>query len=325
MALRRIAISMGDPAGIGPEIALKAALDARVSSLCVPLLVGDRMAYEQHARLCGLEIDFSIQSDAACFDWDAKAVRLLDVPMATGDTLALGKIQASHGRAAVESARIAICAALDGYVDAVIAAPQTELAIAQAEIGFDGYPSFVAKCTGTPPEDVFLMLCFDGTRIAHVTLHVGVKRAIALITRGRVTDCIAATQRVLESLGISMPRIAVSGLNPHAGENGLFGDEEIAIIGPAIEDARRLGINAQGPFGADIMLNLSGYDAFVVMLHDQGHIPAKLLAENRAAALTIGTPLLFSSVAHGSALDIAGKNKANHEAMVEAILRLCAK
>ena len=324
MALPRIAIAIGDPAGIGPEVALKAAFDARVTGVCTPVLVGDRKVLETHAALCRLAPLLSVGSKPEELDWSVtNGIRLLDVPMPAGDTVEMGEIRPAHGRAAVASARAAIQAALDGHVGAVVAAPQTELAISQAGILFDGYPGLVAQCTGTPPEDVFLMLCFDERRIAHVSLHVGLRRAIDLVTRERVAACIAATRGALVTMGISEPRIAVSGLNPHAGEGGLFGGEENSIISPAIADARNKGVNAEGPFGADTMYNRSGYDAFVVMVHDQGHIPAKLLGENRTAAVTIGTPVLFSSVAHGSALDIAGRNKANPEAVIEAVRRLC--
>jgi 4-hydroxy-L-threonine phosphate dehydrogenase PdxA len=143
-----------------------------------------------------------------------------------------------------------------------------------------------------------------------------------MITRERVLGALTAARRALEQLGISDPKIAISGLNPHAGEGGLFGREEIESITPAIEMAVARGIGATGPFGADILFQKSGFDAYVVMLHDQGHIAAKLLAPSSAAALTIGTPILFSSVAHGSAHDIAGKGIANPAAMVSALLQL---
>jgi 4-hydroxy-L-threonine phosphate dehydrogenase PdxA len=168
------------------------------------------------------------------------------------------------------------------------------------------------------------MLCFGDTRIVHTTLHVGVAQAVALITRERVGRAIAATDAALRRLGVRSPKIYVSGLNPHAGEGGLFGREEIEIISPAIGDAARKSIDVSGPFGADTVFHKNGCDAYIVMLHDQGHITAKLLAHNATAGLTIGTPILFSSVAHGSAFDIAGKGVANPSAMIEAIKRLCA-
>jgi 4-hydroxy-L-threonine phosphate dehydrogenase PdxA len=170
--------------------------------------------------------------------------------------------------------------------------------------------------------DVFLMLAFADTRIVHCTLHVGVAEALTLITRDRVGRAIRAADTALRRIGIATPRICVSGLNPHAGEGGLFGREEIETIAPAVDDAKAAGIAVSGPFGADIMFHRKGVDAFVVMLHDQGHIPAKLLAVNQSAALSIGSPILFASVAHGSAFDIAGKGIASPAAMIEAIARL---
>jgi 4-hydroxy-L-threonine phosphate dehydrogenase PdxA len=220
------------------------------------------------------------------------------------------------------SASRAIRAALAGEVEAVVAAPQTERSIAAAGISFDGYPSFVARETGTPVNDVYLMICFDQSRIVHATLHVSVREAVALITPERIERVIRVTDASLKKLGIARPKIFVSGLNPHAGENGLFGPEETEVIAPAIARASQNEIDVSGPFGADTMFLKKGADAFIVMLHDQGHIAAKLQAFNRTAGLSIGSPILFSSVAHGSAHDIAGKGQADPGAMIEAITRL---
>jgi 4-hydroxythreonine-4-phosphate dehydrogenase len=323
--MRRLAISMGDPAGIGPEIALKAALDPRVNALCRPLLVGDPKALAIHAKASGLSPKIRSYASAAKVEWSGEGVALLALDLKLENPLALGTVSAVHGHAAVDSARAAIAAAQAGEVDAVIAAPQTESAIKAAGIEFDGYPSFVARCTGTPIDDAFLMICFDDKRIVHTTLHVGLAHAISLVTRERVERVIQATQRALQQMGIARPKIAVSGLNPHAGEGGMFGDEEIRIIEPAISTMQASGIDVEGPFPADLMFHRKGVDAFVVMIHDQGHIVAKLLGRNRSAGLTIGTPVLFSSVAHGSALDIAGKNQASPAAIIEAVERLVGR
>jgi 4-hydroxythreonine-4-phosphate dehydrogenase len=326
MTLPRIAIALGDPAGIGPEIALKAALDPEVNKICRPLLVGDRGVLEAHADACGLKPNLRCVMRAADADWSDGALILVERKQLKPAELHIGAIAAPHGEAALDSAKTAIDAALAGEVDAVVAAPQTESSIKLAGIEFDGYPTFVARCTGVPPEDAFLMLCFDrnGTemRIAHATLHASLRRAIKLVTRDRVLHAIRSTESALRRLGLAAPRIAVSGLNPHAGEGGLFGDEEQEIIGPAIADARKNGVAAEGPFGADTIFLKKGYDAFVVMIHDQGHIVAKTQAFAASAALTIGTPVLFASVAHGSALDIAGKNRATPAAMIAAIRRV---
>jgi len=279
----KIAIATGDPAGIGPEISLKASRDPRVRRICEPVLVNSGVS--------------------------AKEIRV-------------GKVAAIHGRAALEAAEIAIRGALAGEYHAVVAAPHTQASIDAAGIAFDGYPSFVARTCGFAPEAGILMLCFRWQkreiRIAHVTLHSPVSRAIDL-TIDKVGRVIRATSDALRKMGIEKPRLAVSGLNPHAA-----GDEEERIIRPAIEGARRQAV-VDGPIGADTLLQREGYDAYVVMLHDQGHVAAKLLAPNGAAAMTIGTPVLFSSVAHGSALDIAGKGRADPAAMVEAITRLVGR
>jgi 4-hydroxythreonine-4-phosphate dehydrogenase len=324
MGLPKIALALGDPAGIGPEIVLKALLDERVRAVCVPVAVGDRRALERHAGASGIALDLAVIRSAEEIGATARpgAVELLDLPHLRDEPLAIGEMRAAHGRAAVAAARAAIDLALARRVDAVIAAPQTELAIKEAGIEFDGYPSFVARATGTAPEDAFLMLCFDDKFITHATLHVSLRRAIDLLTPARLAKVIAATHETLSQLGHPAPRIAVAGLNPHASEHGLFGSEESEVLEPAVAAARRGGIDVEGPFGADTMFQRGGYAAFIVMYHDQGHIAAKLLARNRTAGMTIGTPILFSSVAHGSALDIAGRNRASPAAVIEAVERL---
>jgi 4-hydroxythreonine-4-phosphate dehydrogenase len=228
----------------------------------------------------------------------------------------LGKVHPDNGRAALESARAAIRGALDGEYAAVAAAPHSEAAIRAAGIEFDGYPSFVARTCGLPPEAGILMLCFphEGreVRIAHVTLHARVLDAVRQIS----VESVLRTLRAASDFG----RIAVSGLNPHAA-----GEEEERIIAPALAAARAEGIAVEGPIGADTLLQRKDCEAYVVMLHDQGHVAAKVLAPNGAAALTLGTPVLFSSVAHGTAFDIAGQDRADPRAMVEAITRLVGR
>ena len=299
----RIAIATGDPAGIGPEISLKAARDPKVRALCEPVLFGDRKMLAMHGRTAGVSI--------------------VQVKQARPR---IGTVAAAHGRAAVDAAEAAIRGALAGDYHAVVAAPHTETAIHAAGIAFDGYPSFVARVCGLAADDAVLMLCFRHdkreVRIAHVTLHTSVAHALEMISGSRIVHTLRAVDQALKKLGIAAPRIAVSGVNPHAGESGAFGREEIDIVEPAIQRARAQGITADGPIGADTLIQRKAYDAYVVMLHDQGHVAAKLLARERIAALTIGTPVLFSSVGHGSALDIAGQGKANPAAMVEAITRL---
>jgi 4-hydroxythreonine-4-phosphate dehydrogenase len=317
-----VAIATGDAAGIGPEISLKAALDPAVQAVCRPILVSDPALLERHARACGIKAGLRALDRIGDADQPSGRVDVLACAQPDAVTLPLGVIDAASGRASLAFARRAIAAALAGEVDAVVAAPQNETAIARAGIAFDGHPSFVARETGADPDAVHLMLCAGGIKIVHTTLHRSVREAIALITRERVLAAIRAADRALRQLGVGAPKLAVSGLNPHAGEGGLFGSEEIEIIKPAIDAAVAAGLSVTGPFGADTMLHRPGVDAFVVMLHDQGHIPAKLLAPNATIAMTIGTPVLFASVAHGSAHDIAGKGVADPKAMIDAVLQL---
>jgi 4-hydroxythreonine-4-phosphate dehydrogenase len=299
----RIAIAIGDPAGIGPEIALKAALNSSVREFCEPVIVGDREVLARYAHTLRKTPPDDI----------------VDVGAMNVNFLTPGESDAACGRAILEYAGKAVDMAMAGEVDAVVACPQTQSSIQSAGVTFDGYPSYVARRTGTDPDDVFMMLVSDRLRIAHVTLHLGIRAALDLIDRPRIVRTLKAADAALKSIGIAEPKIAVSGVNPHAGEGGLFGTEEIGIVSPAIEEAQNAGIDAHGPFGADTMYLDKGYDAYVVMYHDQGHIPAKLIGFTGTAAFAIGTPILFSSVAHGSALDIAGRGKADPSALIWAL------
>ncbi len=323
MALPRIAIATGDPAGIGPEIALKAALDARVKALCRPLLVGDPAAVELHAKAAGLSPQLRVITQAGDADWSDGAVNLLDAGDGTNTPVTFGKVDAAYGRASLAAARRAIQGALAGDVDAVVAAPQTERSIQAAGIAFDGYPSFVARETGTPVNDVYLMICFDDVRIAHATLHVSVREAVALITPERVERVIRVTDAALKRLGHRPSRrfSSAGSIRMPAKKECSARKRSRSSFRPS-RAPRRHGIEASGPFGADTMFRKKGCDAYIVMLHDQGHIAAKLQAFNRTAGLSIGSPILFSSVAHGSAHDIAGKGVADPGALIEAVTRL---
>lgn len=296
----RIAIAIGDPAGIGPEIALKAALNSGVREFCEPVIVGDIEVLARYAHTLRKKPPENI----------------VDLGAMNVNFLTPGESDAACGRAILEYAGRAIDMAVAGEVDAVVACPQTQSSIKSAGIEFDGYPSYVARRTGSDPDDVFMMLVSDRLRIAHVTLHVGVRAALDMIDGDRIVRTVKAADAALKRIGIEKPRIAVSGIDPHAGEDGLFGSDDIDIVAPALEAARNAGIDVSGPFGADTMYLDESYDAYTVMFHDQGHIPAKLLGFKGTAAFAIGTPILFSSVAHGSALDIAGRGKADPSALI---------
>ncbi|MEC7463222.1 MAG: 4-hydroxythreonine-4-phosphate dehydrogenase PdxA [Pseudomonadota bacterium] len=306
LAKPRIAIAIGDPAGIGPEIAIKASLSRKVRNICDPVLVGDYEVLARYAHTLRKPTPKDI----------------VDVGAINVNFLTPGESDAACGRAIIEYASKAVDLAEAGDVHAVVACPQPQTSIKAAGVEFDGYPSWLARRTGTRPDDVFMMLVSDRFRIAHATLHLGIRNALDIIDTARILRVLNATNGVLQRIGIERPRVAVSGINPHASEDGLFGSEEAEIILPAIEKARAAGIDANGPFGADTMYLDKNFDAYVVMYHDQGHIPAKLVGFDGTAAFAIGTPLLFSSVAHGSALDIAGRGKANANALIWTITQI---
>ncbi|MGY8815028.1 MAG: PdxA family dehydrogenase [Gammaproteobacteria bacterium] len=323
--LLKIALPVGDPAGIGPEICLKAALSEEIQQTSNLLIIGDANVLKHHADLCGLPWDVNIINNISEARWNEKPIAILDRRQFIDSQCQLGTINAENGRAIIDAASAAVELAMTGEVDAVIAAPHTQSAIAKAGIKFDGYPSFVAGKAGVLEDEVLLMLCFDDIRIAHCTLHVGVRDALDLITTDRVRKAIEVVNTTLLKTGIANPSIIVSGLNPHAGENRLFGNEDADIIFPAISSAHKDGINVVGPIGADIMFQHKNIDAYIVMLHDQGHIPAKMIAPRQTVAMSIGLPILFATVAHGSALDIAGKGIADPSAIIKAINLLSAE
>jgi len=296
----RIAITLGDPNGIGPEIAIKAALAARGNIR--PLLVGDAFVIESTAERLGVDTPAFV--DAAILDPAGYAPGTLD-PRA--------------GKATVGYAEAAVKLAQDGKVDAVIGCPHSETAVNRAGIAFSGYPGLVADLTGTPRDRAFMMLTAKGLCITHATLHESVSQALARLSPDLVVAAARATVATAKRLGIAAPSLGVFGINPHAGEDGLFGDEDERITKPAVARLRAEGIAADGPIGADLLLSQRKHDFYLAMFHDQGHIPIKLISPLRASALTIGVPVLFASVAHGSAFDIAGKGVADATGVIETL------
>ena len=300
----RIAIAIGDPNGIGPEIAVKASV--RPPAGVEAVLVGDAFVIEHYRRK------------------HANGTRpgVAAVEVLPRDAFVPGTMDPRAGAATVAYVREAVRMAQAGEVDAVIACPQSETAITRAGIPFSGYTGLVADLTGTPRERAFLMLVAAGLRIAHVTLHESVRDALARMTPELVAAAGAAAVEAVRRLGIAAPRLGVFGINPHAGEDGLFGDEDERITRPAVAHLREQGIAADGPTGADLLLGQRRHDVYLAMFHDQGHIPVKLLSPLRSSALTIGTPVLFSSVGHGCAYDIAGKGMAEPASVSETLTLL---
>ena len=302
----RIAIALGDPNGIGPEVAIKAALATKGNVR--PLLVGDAHVIEKTAE--------RLKVDTPAF---------IDTPALEEVAFAPGKLDPRAGKATVAYAAEAVKLALAGKVDAVIGCPHSETAVNRAGISFSGYPGLVADVTGTPRERAFMMLTAKGLRIVHATLHESVGAALARLSPELVIAAAEAIVATTERLGENPPRIGVFGINPHAGEDGLFGDDDERVTMPAVIELRKRGIAADGPVGADLLLSQRKHDVYLAMFHDQGHIPIKLISPLRASAMTIGVPILFASVAHGCAFDIAGKGVADPTGVIETIELLASR
>jgi len=310
----RIAIPLGDPNGIGPEIALKAALDAELRAAALMILVGDPAVVEDCAQRlgCARELRGLVEAGGVALD---PVVSLVQAPQP-------GTVSADAGRATIAYAQRAIALVRAGEAEAVVAGPHNETAVARAGIPFSGYPGLLAEATGTDPGKVFLMLVSRRFRIVHVTLHIGLRAALDSITAARVLDAARAADKALRMLGIAAPRIAACGINPHAGEGGLFGTEDEAIVRPAVAAARAEGIDIEGPGGADVLLAEGRHDAYLAMYHDQGHIPIKLEGRGNSFGISIGAPVLLSTVAHGSAHDIAGTGRADAAAFKTTIRQM---
>ena len=308
--MRRIALAVGDPNGIGPEIALKAIDALKGEERLRITLFGPPEVLVRTAKSLGLE--------SLLYGIDLHPAGELPASAAKP-----GQVNAKAGASAVASATAAIKACQAGEFDAVVAAPHHETAIQQAGISFSGYPSLLSRVCGQPEDSVFLMLVGGGLRIVHVTLHESVASALARITPELVVAATQAGIRACRLLGAPAKQVALFGINPHASEGGLFGAEDGALVAPAAERLRAQGLDITGPQGADMLLADRKHDLYVAMLHDQGHIPIKLLAPQAASAVSIGAQVLLASTGHGSAMDIAGSGKARPDALLRS-LRLVA-
>jgi 4-hydroxy-L-threonine phosphate dehydrogenase PdxA len=309
----RLAVPLGDPNGIGPEIALKAALDPALRAAARLTLVADRGVIDHYAPRIDCVNELRVLEAEG-------ALAVEDV--ATGVRPEPGVVAADAGRATVAYAKHAIALVERGAADAVVAGPHNETAVARAGIAFSGYPGLLAEATRTSPDEVFLMLVSPRLKIVHVTLHMGLRAALDAITPVRIVAAARAADRALCLFGIAKPRLGVCGINPHAGENGLFGSEDEAIVRPAVAAIAHEGIAAEGPFGADVALAEGKHDAYLAMYHDQGHIAIKLQGRGNSFGVSIGAPVLLSTVAHGSAHDIAGKGVADATALKTTIRQL---
>ena len=276
-----VAITSGDPAGIGPEIAQRAAEDPRVIAVCEPRIYRP----------------------------------------AADERFAPGVLSAEAGRAAYETICSAVRDALDGRVSAIATAPVNKLAFSRAGLPWKGHTDLLAHLTHAPR--AAMMFWSEPLRVVLATVHVPLSAVPALLTRDLLRDIVDLTAHELPRFGIARPRLALAGLNPHAGEDGLLGSEDEAVLRPAVRDARERGIDIEGPFPGDTIFGRAArgeFDAVIACYHDQGLIPVKLLAFGRSVNVTLGLPIVRTSVDHGTAFDIAGKGVADPSSMVEAVL-----
>ena len=320
-----LGLTIGDPAGIGPEIVAKAATQQEVRAACRPLVIGEVGVLRRATRLCRLDLSVRAVASPAEATGHPGILEVLDLKNIDAASCPPGVLSPQCGRAAVEYLYRAIDLAMTNELHGVVTAPLNKEAMVQAGFKYDGHTELFAERTGA--KDYAMMLVVGRMRVVHVSTHTSLRTACDKVKKGRVLAVIRLAHRALHDLGSRKKRIAVAGLNPHAGEGGLFGREETEEIAPAVEAAKAEGVKASGPHSPDTLfhrLRLGEFDAVVAMYHDQGHIPLKLIGFDRGVNVTVGLPIIRTSVDHGTAFDIAGTGTANPRSMVEAIL-LAAK
>src|SRR5262245_17006677 len=315
----RIAITMGDAAGIGPEITVKSLTDARASEWCVPLVIGDARVLERAMDVTGTRLGIRRIGRAVEATGTAGTIDVLDDPAIDMAGHRWGEIDPRYGDAAVRWTREAGRLALAGEIDAMVSAPLNKEAMHAAGHDFEGQTEILGDMTRSKPAMVMVV---DRMRLMLFTNHMALRAVCDYLRTDRVLDRIVLADAALRDMGIPQPKIAVAGLNPHAGGNGAVGREELDAIIPAIEAARGRGIDAQGPFPADTVFLKSRegvFDMTLALYHDQGLMAVKLVGFGRVVTLLIGLPLIRTSTGHGTAFDIAGKNIADHVNLLEAV------
>lgn len=315
-----IAIPMGDAAGIGPEIALKALKNEEIYQLCKPLIIGDKKVLEKANEIIDGKLELHSVNHPKNGNYTYGTVDVIDLANITIEQLEYGKVSAQCGQAAFEYIKKSVELALDDQVTAVATTPINKESLKVANIPYIGHTEMLEDLAKS--EDPLTMFQVNGLRIFFLTRHLSLKDAINEMTKERVFDYLVRCDKALQRLGVEYRHFAVAGLNPHSGEGGLFGMEEVEEIGPGIELARKAGIDVVGPVPADSVFfqALNGkYDAVLSLYHDQGHIAAKMTDFHRTVSLTNDLPFLRTSVDHGTAFDIAGKNIAESISMEEAI------
>lgn len=329
--LPRVALTMGDVAGIGPEIIARVLHRPEIHSWCRPVVVGDLDVLERAAQLLQLKLRLEEVDDVNA-SWDLPA-DVIPCWNPASDGLAAdvspGRVDGRAGHSAYEWLVAATHAALENRIDGIVTAPLSKAALHAGGHDFPGHTEILAKECGV---DDFAMMLYlphcsvvkgpNGLGVVHVTLHTSIASVPGLLTTANVEEKIGLMDRFLRRIGCASPRIGVCALNPHAGEEGLFGDEEARIIAPAVQNARKKAIAADGPSPADTLLQRAvhgAYDGVVAMYHDQGHIALKLIAFQKAVNVTLGLPIVRTSPSHGTGFDISWRGMADDNGMKEAI------
>ena len=329
-----LGITMGDVCGIGPEIAVKALRSKHTYDICNPLIVGSSKIVERAVKAVGaLDMKINAVTDVGAAQFTYGTIDVYEVPLDCDDVnqIPYGKVTVTGGKAAFESVRTVIELAMENKIDATITGPLNKEALNLAGYHYSGHTEIYADFTGT--KDYAMMLADEKLRVVHVSTHVSLRQACDRVKKERVYKCIHIAHDACRAIGLEYPRIAVAGLNPHAGENGLFGREEIDEIIPAIDLARGEGLQVEGPFPPDTIFSkaIGGmYDVVVVMYHDQGHIPLKVTGfvydhskkqfkSVQGVNITLGLPIIRVSVDHGTAFDKAGDGSASADSLCNAI------
>ncbi|MFC1941801.1 4-hydroxythreonine-4-phosphate dehydrogenase PdxA [Chloroflexota bacterium] len=316
-----IAVTMGDAAGVGPEITVKALSSKRVNDICRPLLVGDGTAITKTIKMLDSPLKLNLVLKTSETKGQSGTIDILDLHNLEQQEVFIGKICKACGKAAMEYITKAAELVLQGEVKAVVTAPINKEATKQAGYGDLGHLEFLAQLTHAT--EYATMLVTGPLRVVHLTTHYSLIKACELVTKERILSKLKLTYNSFRQWGISQPRIAIAALNPHGGEGGLFGSEEMEQIIPAVEAAKSLGIDARGPYPADSIFTRAIHGEFDVVLalyHDQGHIPIKVHGFENSVSVTLGLPFVRTSVDHGTAFDIAGKGIADSRSLEEAII-----
>lgn len=315
-----IAITMGDATGAGPEIMVKSLNDKAIYEICRPLIIGDKKIMERAARIVNIPMQFRTIEAVEDGRYEFGTVDILDFDNLPAD-LPFATIDARAGKAAYEYLEKAVSLAMAGKIDAMTTSALHKEALSAAGYPYPGHTEILAQLSGT--KEYSMMLVGGSLRVIHVSTHTSLRKACDIVKKDRVLKVICLADAAVRGLGIAQPRIAVAGLNPHAGEGGLFGNEEIEEIIPAVEEAKKLGLNVTGPIAPDTVFYRAAikeqFDIVVVMYHDQGHIPLKVLGFEKGVNITIGLPFIRTSVDHGTVFGKAGKGTADSTSMTEAL------